>query len=84
MIIVRLRRYADNDLQAVRVLMKQINCGTLFRSGREKTIPKGVLEAVLLLPEKLFYNTRGNPGLPEKQAGGTEGQGAFHQRLSGV
>jgi len=43
-----------------------IDNGALFRSGREKAIRKGVLEAdlleaVLLLPEKLFYNT-GAPG----------------------
>ncbi len=43
-----------------------IDNGAQFRSGREKTIRKGVLEAdlleaVLLLPEKLFYNT-GAPG----------------------
>lgn len=44
--------------------------GTLFRSGKEKAIRKGVLEenggeglldCVILLPEKLFYNT-GAPG----------------------
>ncbi len=40
--------------------------GALFRSGKEKTIRKGVLEdnlleCVILLPEKLFYNT-GAPG----------------------
>ncbi len=43
-----------------------IDNGALFRSGREKAIRKGVLEndlleTVLLLPEKLFYNT-GAPG----------------------
>jgi len=39
-----------------------IDNGALFRGGREKKIRKGILEvdlieAVLLLPEKLFYNT---------------------------
>jgi len=43
-----------------------IDNGCLFRSGREKAIRAGVikddlLEAVILLPEKLFYNT-GAPG----------------------
>ncbi|MBE0433321.1 SAM-dependent DNA methyltransferase [candidate division WOR-3 bacterium] len=43
-----------------------IDNGCLFRGGREKAIRIGVinddlLEAVLLLPEKLFYNT-GAPG----------------------
>ncbi|MBW2031019.1 MAG: SAM-dependent DNA methyltransferase [Deltaproteobacteria bacterium] len=43
-----------------------IDNGALFRGGREKKIRKGILEAdlieaVLLLPEKLFYNT-GAPG----------------------
>ena len=43
-----------------------IDNGALFRGGREKKIRRGVLEddlieAVLLLPEKLFYNT-GAPG----------------------
>ncbi len=43
-----------------------IDNGALLRSGWEKAIRKGVLEAdlleaVLLLPEKLFYNT-GAPG----------------------
>jgi len=43
-----------------------IDNGCLFRGGREKAIRTGVikddlLEAVLLLPEKLFYNT-GAPG----------------------
>ncbi len=43
-----------------------IDNGALFRSGREKKIRRAVLEddrieAVLLLPEKLFYNT-GAPG----------------------
>ena len=38
--------------------------GALFRGGKEKTIRKasiGLLECVILLPEKLFYNT-GAPG----------------------
>lgn len=43
-----------------------IDNGCLFRSGREKTIRSRILEAdfidcVILLPEKLFYNT-GAPG----------------------
>ncbi|MGB3479514.1 MAG: class I SAM-dependent DNA methyltransferase [bacterium] len=43
-----------------------IDNGCLFRGGREKAIRTGIikddlLEAVLLLPEKLFYNT-GAPG----------------------
>ncbi|HEC79111.1 MAG TPA: SAM-dependent DNA methyltransferase [candidate division WOR-3 bacterium] len=43
-----------------------IDNGCLFRGGKEKAIRKGVidddlLESVILLPEKLFYNT-GAPG----------------------
>jgi type I restriction enzyme M protein len=41
--------------------------GTLFRGGRERRIRRGLverdfIEAVILLPEKLFYNT-GAPGI---------------------
>lgn len=44
-----------------------LDSGALFRGGKEKGIRQGVveddlLEAVLLLPEKLFYNT-GAPGI---------------------
>ena len=54
---------ADEDNGRVGVV---IDNGCLFRSGREKAIRAGVikddlLEAVILLPEKLFYNT-GAPG----------------------
>ncbi len=58
-----------------------IDNGCLFRSGKEKAIRSGILkddliEAVILLPEKLFYNT-GAPGAvmilnknkPKKRAG---------------
>lgn len=43
-----------------------IDNGCLFRSGKEKAIRTGIIkddliEAVILLPEKLFYNT-GAPG----------------------
>ncbi len=54
---------ADNQDGRVGVV---IDNGCLFRSGREKAIRSKVikddlLEAVILLPEKLFYNT-GAPG----------------------
>ncbi len=54
---------SDNENGRVGVV---IDNGALFRSGREKNIRKSVIEedlldAVILLPEKLFYNT-GAPG----------------------
>jgi type I restriction enzyme M protein len=54
---------SDNDKGRVGIV---IDNGCLFRSGREKAIRKGIvkmdlLETVILLPEKLFYNT-GAPG----------------------
>ncbi len=44
-----------------------LDSGALFRGGRERTIRKAILEhdlidAVILLPEKLFYNTQA-PGI---------------------
>jgi len=44
-----------------------LDSGALFRGGKEKRIRKGIvqkdlIEAVILLPEKLFYNT-GAPGI---------------------
>ncbi len=56
---------ASGDPEAGRIAVV-IDNGALFRSGREKKIRRAVLEddlleAVLLLPEKLFYNT-GAPG----------------------
>jgi type I restriction enzyme M protein len=54
---------AKNDTGRVGVV---IDNGCLFRGGKEKAVRMGVLnadliEAVILLPEKLFYNT-GAPG----------------------
>lgn len=54
---------ADDDTGRVGVV---IDNGCLFRGGREKAIRAGIvnynlIEAVILLPEKLFYNT-GAPG----------------------
>jgi type I restriction enzyme M protein len=54
---------ADDKMGRVGVV---IDNGCLFRGGKEKAIRTGVLnadllEAVILLPEKLFYNT-GAPG----------------------
>jgi len=45
-----------------------IDNGALFRSGRERNIRKGIidndlLECVILLPEKLFYNTSAPGGI---------------------
>lgn len=44
-----------------------LDSGALFRGGRERTVRKAILEqdlidAVILLPEKLFYNTQA-PGI---------------------
>lgn len=44
-----------------------LDSGALFRSGAEKNIRKGIvnddlIEAIVLLPEKLFYNS-GAPGI---------------------
>jgi len=58
-----------------------LDSGALFRGGAEKTIRQGIveddlIEAVILLPEKLFYNTGApgiimilNPNKPEERKG---------------
>ena len=68
-----------------------IDNGCLFRGGKEKVIRSAVLsekhdliESVILLPEKLFYNTvrtRSHHNLQPTQTSRTQRQSPFHKRF---
>ena len=68
-----------------------IDNGCLFRGGKEKTIRTKVLsqkhdliETVILLPEKLFYNTgctRSDNNLQPTQTARTQRQSTLHKRV---